>query len=104
MAHSITSLRALIDEMHSSSVSLLEGLEEASKTPPGSYPLKDSKKLVMDMQDRKEGITYEDLALQTGLSRSTITRIFKDPTSSKMDNFLAIADELGLKITVEAKS
>lgn len=53
------------------------------------------------MQRRKKAISLEELELQTDISSSTIKRMLKDPSKTSLDNFLTIANELGMKIWIE---
>ena len=53
------------------------------------------------MQARKKSISLEELGLQTDLSASTLKRIFKDPSKTSLENFLAVTSELGMKIWIE---
>lgn len=104
MNSNILLLKERAADIQSQIQSIISNIEQASMNPVPSYPVSDTTTLVADMKERKEGLSIEDLELQTGLSRSTVKRILNDPSRSSLENFLLVATELGMKITVEAKS
>lgn len=87
-----------LQETLESSASDLEAKENA---PFNAYPIYDTPALVSDMKKRKEGLSFELLDLQTGISTSTLKRMFKDPRMTSLENFLVVAEELGMKIWIE---
>ncbi|WP_244212740.1 helix-turn-helix domain-containing protein [Rahnella woolbedingensis] len=50
---------------------------------------------------KQQNITYEELALQIGISLSTFKRMIADPAGSKTLNLNALLKELGIKIWLE---
>lgn len=81
--------------------SLASDLEAKENAPFNAYPIYDTPTLVSDMKKRKEGLSFELLDLQTGISTSTLKRMFKDPRTTSLENFLVVAEELGMKIWIE---
>ncbi|MGF1688040.1 helix-turn-helix transcriptional regulator [Photobacterium japonica] len=80
---------------------VLNQIEQATKHPIPSYSLYSSDELVADMRARKKAISLEDLELQTDISASTLKRMLKDPRKTSLENFLTVANELGMKIWIE---
>ncbi|WP_369308829.1 XRE family transcriptional regulator [Providencia rettgeri] len=50
---------------------------------------------------KKQGITYEEMAMQIGVSIATFKRIISDPLMAKAINLHRLLNELGLKICLE---
>lgn len=101
MNSKIIELREKLATLHQEIESVLDEAESASDQPIPGYSLRDPSELCTDMKQRKQGLSFEDSELQTGISRSTIKRMFKDPMKTSLENFLTIANELGMKIWVE---
>lgn len=91
----------LESDMNSIFEELLRNIEDSASRPISTYPIYDKKSLVADMRQRKKRVSLEELELQTDISSSTIKRMLKDPSKTSLDNFLAIANELGMKIWIE---
>ena len=91
----------LESDIHHVFEELLSNIEASSKRPISSYSIYETNTLIDDMQARKKPISLEDLELQTEISRSTIKRMLKNPSKTSLENFLAIANELGMKIWIE---
>ncbi|MFC0059868.1 helix-turn-helix domain-containing protein [Vibrio inusitatus] len=94
-------VNSLETHMHSVLQNLLHSVEDSIDRPISTYPIYDKNSLVADMQQRKKAISLEELELQTDISSSTIKRMLKDPSKTSLDNFLAVANELGMKIWIE---
>ena len=91
----------LESEIHEVFEEMLSNVEASSNRPISSYSIYETNTLIDDMQSRKKSISLEDLELQTDISKSTIKRMLKDPSKTSLDNFLAVANELGMKIWIE---
>ncbi|WP_447066005.1 helix-turn-helix domain-containing protein [Vibrio alginolyticus] len=91
----------LESEIHEVFEEMLNNVETSSNRPISSYSIYETSTLIDDMQSRKKSISLEDLELQTDISRSTIKRMLKDPSKTSLENFLAVANELGMKIWIE---
>ncbi|ENO1771281.1 helix-turn-helix transcriptional regulator [Vibrio alginolyticus] len=91
----------LESEIHEVFEEMLNNVETSSNRPISSYSIYETNTLIDDMQSRKKSISLEDLELQTDISRSTIKRMLKDPSKTSLENFLAVANELGMKIWIE---
>ncbi len=91
----------LESEIHQVFEEMLNNVETSSNRPISSYSVYETNTLIDDLQARKKNISLEDLELQTDISRSTIKRMLKDPSKTSLENFLAVANELGMKIWIE---
>ncbi|MDW6094475.1 helix-turn-helix domain-containing protein [Vibrio rhizosphaerae] len=91
----------LESEIHEVFEAMLSNVEASSNRPISSYSIYETDTLIDDMQSRKKAISLEDLELQTDISRSTIKRMLKDPSKTSLENFLTVANELGMKIWIE---
>lgn len=91
----------LESDIHDVFEEMLSNVETSSNRPISSYSIYETNTLIDDMQSRKKSISLEDLELQTDISKSTIKRMLKDPSKTSLDNFLAVASELGMKIWIE---
>ncbi|GAD88427.1 hypothetical protein VHA01S_005_00290 [Vibrio halioticoli NBRC 102217] len=94
-------LRKELQHISANMEEILSDIEDASNSPVPSYSIFDKKLLINDLRERRKGISYEDLELQTDISRSTLMRIMKDPANTSLENFLVVANELGMKIWIE---
>jgi len=88
-------------ELNSVLSEMLHQVEVSSQRPISSYSMYDLEALIQDMREKKKDITLEDLELQTSISSSTIKRMLKNPSNTSLENFLAVANELGMKIWIE---
>lgn len=88
-------------DLHDVLEEMLNTVEKSSSQPLSSYSIYEKDSLIKDMQIRKKGISLEDLELQTDISKSTIKRMLKDPNKTSLENFLTVANELGMKIWIE---
>ncbi len=88
-------------DIHEVLEEMLSNVENSSNRPISSYSIYEKKSLIEDMLIRKKDISLEDLELQTDISKSTIKRMLKDPSKTSLENFLAVANELGMKIWIE---
>ncbi|MEZ8105689.1 helix-turn-helix transcriptional regulator [Vibrio genomosp. F6] len=91
----------LEDHLHSVLDEMLSNVENSINHPISTYSIYDKNTLVEEMRKRKKRISLEDLELQTDISSSTIKRMMKDPSKTSLENFLAVASELGMKIWIE---
>ena len=91
----------LENHLHSVLAEMLSNVENAINRPISTYSIYDKNVLIEDMRKRKKDISLEDLELQTDISSSTIKRMLKDPSKTSLENFLAVASELGMKIWIE---
>ncbi|MFA0415648.1 helix-turn-helix domain-containing protein [Vibrio renipiscarius] len=94
-------VNSLESHMHSVLEELLHNIEDSVDRPISTYPIYDKDSLVADMRQRKKAISLEELELQTDISSSTIKRMLKDPSKTSLDNFLTVANELGMRIWIE---
>ncbi|CAM4001247.1 helix-turn-helix transcriptional regulator [Rahnella bruchi] len=66
------------------------------------FPFEPSKLTPLIIQKMKQqNITYEEMALQIGISLSTFKRMIADPAGSKTLNLNALLKELGIKVWLE---
>ena len=91
----------LENHLHSVLGEMLSNVENSINRPISTYSIYDKNVLIEDMRKRKKDISLEDLELQTDISSSTIKRMLKDPSKTSLENFLAVANELGMKIWIE---
>lgn len=91
----------LESEIHDVFEEMLNNVEASSNHPISSYSVYEKDTLINDIQTRKKNISLEDLELQTDISKSTIKRMLKDPSKTSLENFLTVANELGMKIWIE---
>lgn len=56
---------------------------------------------VIRRQLKAQHITYEEMALQTGVSLSTFKRMVADPASARAATLHALLQELGIKVWLE---
>ncbi|HAS5696629.1 TPA: helix-turn-helix transcriptional regulator [Vibrio cholerae] len=105
MTPKVLQLRELANKveanLHSALEEMLHQVEVSSQRPISSYSMYDLDTLTQDMREKKKMITLEDLELQTGISSSTIKRMLKNPRNTSLENFLDVANELGMKIWIE---
>ncbi len=107
MAHNMaendtaTSINKKISTLQETLASLADDLEGMENAPLSAYSMYDTQTLIADMKNRKSGLSFELLELQTGISMSTLKRMFKDPKATSLENFLSVANELGMKIWIE---
>ncbi|KEY43828.1 hypothetical protein FB99_22800 [Pantoea agglomerans] len=50
---------------------------------------------------KRQNITYEEMAIQIGVSLSTFKRLIARPSSAKAINLHALLKELGIKVWLE---
>jgi hypothetical protein len=50
---------------------------------------------------KRQTITYEEMAIQIGISLSTFKRIIADPANAKANNLHALLTELGIKVWLD---
>ncbi|MGB9098479.1 XRE family transcriptional regulator [Erwinia sp.] len=50
---------------------------------------------------KRQNITYEEMAIQTGVSISTFKRLVAKPSAAKAINLHALLKELGIKVWLE---
>lgn len=50
---------------------------------------------------KRQNITYEEMAIQIGISLSTFKRLIAKPSSAKAINLHALLKELGIKVWLE---
>lgn len=50
---------------------------------------------------KRQNITYEEMAIQIGVSLSTFKRLIAKPSSAKAINLYALLKELGIKVWLE---
>jgi len=101
--NSILKLRDDIDKLHNSLVSTVNELEVKTVDPNSGINLNDPAELseLMRVKRKELGLSMEDLELQTGLSYSTLKRIFSDPSNAKFSSVIAILNELGINSWAE---
>ena len=101
--NSILKLRDDIDKLHNSLVSTVNELEVKTVEPNSGINLNDSAELseLMRVKRKELGLSMEDLELQTGLSYSTLKRIFSEPSNAKFSSVIAILNELGINSWAE---
>ncbi|WP_336767784.1 helix-turn-helix transcriptional regulator [Pantoea endophytica] len=56
---------------------------------------------IMTRELKQQNITYEEMALQIGVSISTFKRMIAKPSSAKAINLHALLKELGIKVWLE---
>jgi len=101
--NSILKLRGDIEQLHSSLIGTVNELEEKALERSSGISLNDSVELSELMRDKRKesGLSMQDLELQTGLSYSTLKRIFSDPSNAKFSSVIAILSELGINTWAE---
>lgn len=95
--------RKEIKELNVSLLDIVEKLEANIESPSDGLPLNNFE-LLSDTIKRKRkatGISFEDLALQTNLSISTLKRLFADPSGARFSNVVLVLHELGIKSWAE---
>lgn len=97
---------SLADKLHTMS-ELLNDVKKAVTLQAQEFDLAIDEQVISDSaqlgqqlnQRRKElAIDMATLELQTGVSASTLKRLFKDPEQVKFGTVLRVADALGVKI------
>ncbi|MGC6388039.1 hypothetical protein ACMV8I_10275 [Ewingella sp. S1.OA.A_B6] len=56
---------------------------------------------ILTRQLKLQNITYEEMALQIGVSVSTFKRMIANPSAAKAVNLHTLLNELGIKIWLE---
>lgn len=54
--------------------------------------------LMLKTKRKSLGLTLSDLELQTGISQSTLKRLFSDPENARVGHLLLVCQELGIKL------
>jgi len=72
----------------------LSAVQRLPIEPSGLTPL-----IIQKM--KQQNITYQEMALQIGVSLSTFKRIVADPAGSKTINLNALLKELGINVWLE---
>lgn len=65
-----------------------------------SLQKKDLRQLIIQ-ELKKQGVTYEEMAMQIGVSIATFKRIMAEPLMAKAINLHTLLNELGLKVCLE---
>jgi lambda repressor-like predicted transcriptional regulator len=101
--NSILKLRNDIDKLHNLLVASVDELETKAVNPNGGINLNDKTELsnLMKKKRKEAGVSMEDLELQTGLSYSTLKRIFSDPSGARFSSVINILNELGINSWAE---
>lgn len=95
--------RKNIQEVSTSLLDIVDKLEDKVVNPIDAIPLTNFELLskMMKLKRKETGISYEDLAIQTNLSTSTLKRLFTDPSGARFSNVVLVLDELGIKSWAE---
>ena len=82
--------------------SLLDQVASLQKKPDELVAL-DNPHISDIMSERKKDLklTLEDIELQTGISTSTLKRMFSSPDKANFSNMIKVLNELGLKTWLE---
>lgn len=56
---------------------------------------------VLSQKRKQLGVEYQTISLQTGVSVSTLKRLFLDPSQVKFATVILVADALGVKLCIE---
>lgn len=85
-------LRALSDEVTQDTSAMMQQSE--------GQPIDDLSQFGLQLNARRKalGIDLAMLELQTGISVSTLKRLFKDPAQVKFGTVMAVAQALGVKL------
>ena len=101
--NSILKLRDDIEKLHNSLITTVDELEVKVLDSSSGINLNDSAELSALMRNKRKesGLSMEDLELQTGLSYSTLKRIFSDPSKARFSSVISILNELGINSWAE---
>jgi Helix-turn-helix. len=93
-------LRKQTDELFQHFSQLLDNVEKELAEPElgitvDSY---DAMALMLKTKRKVLGLTLSDLELQTGISQSTLKRLFADPENARVGHLLLVCQELGIKL------
>jgi DNA-binding phage protein len=96
-------LRSQIKMLNESLINTVNEIEKKAIKPNDAVDLNDTEKLseLMQKTRKRTGTTMEDLELQTGISYSTLKRIFTDPSSARFSSVILVLNELGIKSWAE---
>lgn len=100
---SILKLRNDIDKLNNLLVTSVDEIEKKAVNPSSGISLNDKTELsnLMKKKRKETGVSMEDLELQTGLSCSTLKRIFSDPSGAKFSSVIKVLNELGINTWAE---
>ncbi|WP_025565132.1 helix-turn-helix transcriptional regulator [Psychromonas sp. SP041] len=100
---SVLKLRSELDDLYKTFAESIDDIEQNLVNPNNGVDLNDKASLseLMKVKRKEANLSMEDLELQTGLSYSTIKRIFADPSNAKFTNVIKILNELGIDTWAE---
>lgn len=99
----VLKLRSELDDLYKTFAESIDDIEQNLVNPSNGVDLNDKASLseLMKAKRKEANLSMEDLELQTGLSYSTIKRIFADPSNAKFTNVIKILNELGINTWAE---
>lgn len=99
----VLKLRSELDNLYKTFAESIDDIEQSLVNPSSGVNLNDKASLseLMKAKRKETNLSMEDLELQTGLSYSTIKRIFADPSNAKFTNVIKILNELGINTWAE---
>ncbi|WP_238158678.1 XRE family transcriptional regulator [Trabulsiella odontotermitis] len=81
--------------------SLMKNASETDGTPRLSVLELTSLPQILISELKRQSITYEEMAIQIGVSLSTFKRLVAKPSSAKAINLHALLKELGITVWLE---
>ena len=101
MSHrNLLELRKQSDELFQHFSRLLDNAEKELTEPELGIAADnyDAMTLMLKTKRKSLGLTLSDLELQTGISQSSLKRLFSDPENARVGHLLLVCQELGIKL------